>query len=185
MGSRAEKVQMSQIQGPFFVQWQRWLGFGRIWKSNVPLLTTELDWGPLQGGLNEEARKGLHIGAPPIGRLHTQPCLQMKLPDHDWVISIWVVDQTTRAVAKTTSCSPQTDRKAQDNTYTTHCTWRSWLGAFRGSSTLHSRVFGMGRYCVGDQKKNINTDSAAKLLLYNAFLPEKYASAIVALSLWD
>ena len=72
---------------------------------------------------------------------------------------------------------------AEDNTYIAHWTLRGRAGVYIEISPLSSSVFGMGRYSAGCLKKNMNTNLATKVLIYNAVLPAKYARAIVVQSL--
>jgi hypothetical protein len=66
--------------------------------------------------------------------------------------------QTTKAVAKTIGCSPQTDSKAlllKTTLVRTHRTWRSQADAYTEPSL--PCFSDMERYSAGYQKRNVNT----------------------------
>ena len=90
--------------------------------------------------------------------------------------------QEIQAGAKVTGCSLKTkDLIAEDSTQTT-------LGQVElvPTQNLHPyvNVFGNRSYVAGYQKRNINTNQEANILIYKAVHAADYARAMVAQNLW-
>lgn len=84
------------------------------------------------------------------------------------------------AVAKTVSCCPQTDSKSPVPKVTP-----IQLIKKGQSSPLCTSVFGIGRCSECYQRRNANTKSVIKPLIYSDVLPAKFAGAVVAQSVWE
>lgn len=73
----------------------------------------------------------------------------------------------------------------EDNTYTSHWTWRCQDDAYIVPSPLHSSVFGTERQSAPYQKRNRNTNPAIDPWIDNGVLPSRYVSATVVQSSWE